>query len=233
MKEEKSSIINKVTTICDTIDSLDNNIDKINQKIDNISATFYKLSGNSSLPSSDANSYLKFQMEQLNNEKTYFLNIKKSLKEKIVHDIYTISEAIIMLLTSIETIKIEQQQEKESLIKKIIPLKNYKKHMETSEVLQLINTTMHNLELINEFVKIFEVYIQNTVIKNKRENLHLNNFKANLEHKKEHILLEYKKFNTKIHELVEYFLDYSNELNKQLKYQKVLDFFVSVNADEM
>ena len=101
--------------------------------------------------------------------------------------------------------------------------------METSELLELINSTLHNLELINEFVKLFDVYIKDTITKHKRENFHLNNFKANLEHKKNHIVLEYEKFSNKIEELVEYFLAYATELSKQLEHQKILDFFVNKN----
>lgn len=231
MTSAKAEITNHVTQICDTIDSLDLNIDKIEQKIDSISKTFYKLSYNASLPSSDTNSYLKFQIEQLENEKTYFSNIKKSLKAKLVKDIYGISEAILMLLSSIENIKIDQEAEKKSILKKVSALKTFKKKMETSELLELINATLHNLELINDFVKIFEVYIKNTVEKHKRENLHLNNFKANLEHKKNHIVLEHTKFTYKIEELVNYFLAYSAELSKQLKHQNVLEFFVNKNSE--
>jgi cell division septum initiation protein DivIVA len=229
MSELKNQIITHVTKICDTIDSLESNIDKINQKVDNISKLFYQLSYNSSLPSSDTNSYLKFQIEQLENEKSYFTNIKRSLKEKLVTDIYTISESILMLLSSIENIKIDQEAEKKSILKKIFALKKFKKRMETSELLELINSTLHNLELINEFVKLFDVYIKDTITKHKRENLHLNNFKANLEHKKNHIVLEYEKFSNKIEELVEYFLAYATELSKQLEHQKILDFFVNKN----
>lgn len=89
---------------------------------------FYQLSYNSSIPSSDTNSYLKFQIEQLENEKSYFTNIKRSLKEKLVTDIYTISESILMLLSSIENIKIDQEAEKKSILKKTFALKKFKKN---------------------------------------------------------------------------------------------------------
>lgn len=229
MNIEKNEIIKNITKICDTLSLLETNVNKINQKVETISKLFYQLSYNSSLPSSDTNSYLKFQIEQLENEKKYFSNIKKSLKEKLVVDVYSISESILMLLSSIENIKIEDEHEleKKNIIKKISTLKKLKKHMETSEILELVNTTLHNLELINSFANIFDEYINNTVLKYKRENLHLNNFKANLKFKNNHIKLEYNKFNHKIKELVDYFLSYSNELNTQLQHQNIFDFFVN------
>lgn len=137
MSELKNEIITHVTKICDTIDSLDSNIDKINQKVDSISKLFYQLSYNSSIPSSDTNSYLKFQIEQLENEKSYFTNIKRSLKEKLVTDIYTISESILMLLSSIENIKIDQEAEKKSILKKTFALKKFKKKWKHPNCLNL------------------------------------------------------------------------------------------------
>jgi cell division septum initiation protein DivIVA len=111
--------------------------------VDNISKLFYQLSYNSSLPSSDTNSYLKFQIEQLENEKSYFTNIKRSLKEKLVTDIYTISESILMLLSSIENIKIDQEAEKKSILKKIFALKKFKKEWKHPNYLNL--STLHSI----------------------------------------------------------------------------------------
>ena len=137
MSTLKNEIITHVTKICDTIDSLDSNIDKINQKVDNISKLFYQLSYNSSLPSTDTNSYLKFQIEQLENEKSYFTNIKKSLKEKLVTDIYTISESILMLLSSLKISKLTKKPKKRASSKKHLLSKNSKKEWKHPNYLNL------------------------------------------------------------------------------------------------
>lgn len=231
MGASKNEIINNVSEICEIVDKLDVNINKIDRKISDITRLFYKLSYNSSLQSGDTNSYLKFQIDQLKNEKKYFSNIKKDIKEKFVSDIYIIAESILMLLSSIETIKIDQEEEKNNILKKINSLKNYKSKMETSSILELINSTIHNLELIKEFVIIFEKYIKETTEKNMRENYHFNNFKTNLENKKDHIMLEYNKYYHKLNELIDYFVKYTCELDEQLKHQKILDFFVNKNYD--
>ena len=222
----KNESISNVSQICDSIDQLDNNVDKIEKKIEDITKIYYKLS-NSSLEMGDTNSYLKFQIELLNVEKNYYSNIKKQIKTKFLKDLYTISESILMLLGSIDNIKIENIEEKNNILKKINNLKRNKSKFETSEILELMNSTIHNLELVNEFASIFDKYIKETIEKNNKENYHCNNFKVNLENKKDHIILEYNKFNHKLDELISYFLSLCNELSSQLKHQKILDFLVN------
>ena len=222
----KNETISNVSQICESFDQLDNNVDKIEKKIEDITKIYYKLS-NSSLEMGDTNSYLKFQIELLNVEKNYYSNIKKHIKSKFLKDLYTISESILMLLGSIDNIKIENVDEKNNILKKINNLKRNKSKFETSEILELMNSTIHNLELVNEFSIIFDKYIKETIERNNKENFHCNNFKVNLENKKDHIVLEYKKFNHKIDELISYFLSLCDELSNQLKHQKILDFLVN------
>ena len=58
---------------------------------------------------------------------------------------------------------------------------NYDSKIETSEVLELVNSTLYNLDLIESFISIFEEFIKDTIKQNLRENLHCNNFKVTLE----------------------------------------------------
>ena len=225
----KADINNNINSICSCFDKLDRNIEKINRKIDDITKAYFRYSYNMSLQENESNSYLKFQIELLKNEKNYYKKVKKSLKEKLVSDIYVIAESIIMLLGSIENIHVDKIEEKNAIIKKVNTLKNYDSKIETSEVLELVNSTLYNLDLIESFISIFEEFIKDTIKQNLRENLHCNNFKVTLENKQQHIVLELQKFNNKLEELVEYFLNCTNELNKQLEHQKLLDFLVIKN----
>ena len=72
-------------------------------------------------------------------------------------------------------------------------------------------------------------FIKDTIKQNIRENLHCNNFKVTLENKQQHIILEYQKFNNKLEELVEYFLNCTTQVSEQLENQKLLDFLVIKN----
>ena len=225
----KNEINNNINSICSCFDKLDDNIEKINRKIDEISTAFFKFSYNMSLQENQTNSYLKFQIELLKNERTYYKKVKNSLKEKLVKDIYTIAESIIMLLGSIENIHIDRVEEKTAILKRVNSLKNYNSKIETSEILELVNSTLHNLDLIDGFVKVFDIFIKETIKQNRRDNLHCNNFKVTLENKQQHIILEYQKFNNKLEELVEYFLNCTTQVSDQLKHQKLLDFLVIKN----
>lgn len=225
----KNEINSNINSICSCFDKLDNNIEKITRKIDEISNAFFKYSYNMSLQQNETNSYLKFQIELLKNEKAYYKKVKVSLKNKLVKDIYIIAESIVMLLGSIENIQIDNKEAKNSILKRVNSLKNYNSKIETSEVLELVNSTLFNLELIDAFVKVFDEFIKDTIKQNKRENLHCNNFKVTLENKQQHIILEHQKFTNKLEELVEYFLKCTEQLSEQLDHQKLLDFLVVKN----
>lgn len=225
----KNEINSNINSICSCFDKLGDNIEKINRKIDEISTAFFKYSYNMSLQENQTNSYLKFQIELLKNERSYYKKVKNNLKEKLVKDIYTIAESIIMLLGSIENIHIDRVEEKTAILKRVNSLKNYNSKIETSEILELVNSTLHNLELIDVFVKVFDTFIKETIKQNKRDNLHCNNFKVTLENKQQHIILEYQKFNNKLEELVEYFLNCTTQVSEQLEHQKLLDFLVIKN----
>lgn len=229
--DNKNDINNKVNQICQCLDFLNNNTLKINQKISEITEVYYKFNFNNTLQINESFEYMKFQIELLKVENKYYSDLLAKIKFKFIKDIYEISESILMLLCSIENINLDNNKEKDNILERVVALKKHKNNLETSEILEIINSTLCNLDLTKEFVNIFEKYIIDTIKKNKRENLHCNNFKINLQNKKEHILLEYNKFYNKINELVTYFVLLTAELTKQLKYQKLLDFLVNKNDE--
>ena len=222
IKQQQNDLSN-VTKICDSFNMLASNIDKIDRKIEDITKIFYKLSYNATLDTSDTNSFLKFQIDLLNVEKNYYTLLRKNIKSKFVAEIYEISEHILMVLGSIDNIKMDLNREKEEILKRVCPLKK-NDDFETSSIIEDVNGTISNLALIKEFVNVFEKFIADTIENNKKENIHCNNFKVNLESKKMHILLEYNKFYNKLEELISYFVKCTDELKIQLKNQKLLSF---------
>ena len=115
MVECKNEINNNINSICSCFDKLDNNIEKINRKIDDITKAFYKYSYNMSLQENQTDSYLKFQIELLKNERSYYKKVKNSLKEKLVKDIYI---GINNVVRSIENIHIDRVEEKTAILKR-------------------------------------------------------------------------------------------------------------------
>ena len=229
---DKNKINNNINKICMCLDLLNNNIYKIDKKISDISELYYNLNMNTSLPVKETYTYLNFQINLLKVERFYYNSLVENIKNKFVKDIYMISESILMLLCSIENINFQDNSEKEEVLKHISSLKPYKSNLETSEILEIVTSSLHNLDIINKFIIIFNEYIKETMLKNKRDNFHCNNLKLILESKKEHITLEYNKFYNKINELVNYFSKMTKELEEQLKNQKLLNFLANKVEDK-
>lgn len=228
---DKNGILSKVNDICSVFKILENNINNISKKIDDVNKVYYKLDFNSSIDINDTKSYLKFQITVLQNEKNYYVNIKKYIFERFTKDIYFILESIIMVLSSIENLNITTQEIK-NLLKSVSKIKNYKniskKNIDIATINDMINSIIHNLNIIDDFTKLFNTYIINTTKRNSLKNYHCNNLKTNLEVKKNHITLEYQKYVNKMNELIEYFTKCTNQLNEQMKHQNIQKFFNNI-----
>ena len=151
--------------------------------------------------------------------------MRDNIRGKFVSDVLSISETVLMLLGSLDNITIEPLEDKKNLMQRVNKIKKYK-NIDNSKILELVNSTVVNLGLVNEFVLLFESYIKETMAKNKRENLHCNNFRITLENKRDQIKLEFNKFNYKLSELIEYFLILTNHLHVEFDNKKFLDFLV-------
>ena len=88
----------------------------------------------------------------------------------------------------------------------------------------VIQIILNNLRLIKLFLELFEKFIVDTDKDNKRNNIHSKNFSVNLMSKKNHLELEYNKFCFQMTELVEYFYNFTECIDKQLKKQELLLF---------
>lgn len=62
------------------------------------------------------NLYLSFQISLLTNEKEYYANLVRLIEEKLYTDLVRIYEKILMLITSLETLDIEHDEEKNNII---------------------------------------------------------------------------------------------------------------------
>ena len=126
-----------------------------------------------------------------------------------------------MVLTSIENLEIEHQEDKHNINKKII-IYTKEDNIDCGHMLMLINITINNIGLIKCFVDLFEDYIQKTFKQASEDNIHCNNFSSTLENKKNHIYLEYQKYNTQLEELIKYFVDCTEYIEKQ----EIINFLI-------
>lgn len=207
---------------------IENNHEKIQKKIIDIRKILSEVKNNKTLNNKQSLSYLHFQIDLLHNEKEYTNNIKNILLSQISKEMVLIYDDIIMVLSSLENLEMEQDEEKNNLINKIIYFKKVD-NFNHNNTLQLTNIILNNLELIEKFINLFENYIREKSSKNNIDNIHCNSFYTNMMNKKNHILLEYRKYSDNFNELITYFENCSEALVKQISRSDIINFLVEKN----
>ena len=182
---------------------------------------------NKNLNLNNTNSYLKFQVDLLNNEKKYYTNIKSFLIKKFIDELYNLSENVIIILTTMNTLDINLSDEKKKIFDKILKFKE-QKNINSIKIIETVKIITNNLKLIKNFINLFDTYIVNNESMSTKNNIHINNFKINLISKKQHYELEYVKCLQQFNELVNYFNRLSQSIDKQN--QDILKFFIN-NSD--
>ncbi len=215
---EIKNINNTTKNINDILISIDNKIEKINN-------IYMSYGYNKNLNLNKTNTYLKFQIDLLNNEKNYYSNIKKLIIKKFIDDLGDISENIIMILVSMNDLDIGFEDEKKVVFKKILKFVK-KKELNDVKIIEQINITLNNLKLIGEFIEIFEKYILNNEDQNIKNNIHSKSFKINLMNKKKHYDLEYSKNGEQLGELINYFSELCFSIEKQRNNPEILNFLI-------
>ena len=225
MEINEEEIDKKIKNINYTIDNLNNIINNINKKVETINTIYMNYEYNKNLNLNQTNTYLKFQVNLLNNEKTYYSNIKKLFIKKFTMDLYNILDHVIIILVSMNDLDIGFKDERKKIFGQILRF-NKIRDMNKAKVIELLNVTINNVKLIKKFTNLFEKYIENNVKTNIKNNIHSKSLKINLMNKKKHYDLEYNTYLEQLIELINYFDDYSKSINKQQENQDILNFFV-------
>ena len=227
---DQSNMHEKITGLFKIFNTLDARVEKIGKKIKEINSIYMKNEFNKNLQLNQPNSYLKFQVDLLANEKKYYLQMKSIFQNKFTKDLYKIYENIILLLVSIESLDFGFNDDKKNIMKKIIkcpPINNNN----FNKILHLTTVIFNNLEQTRLLITLFEKFILDTEEENINNNIHSNNFKLNLMNKKSHLTLEYSKYTEQLDLLISYFTDIGVSIKSQLKKQELLKFFVSTKKD--
>ena len=226
MELDEDNINTKIKNINQTIGNLSDVLNNISKKIESINSIYMNYEYNKNLNLNHTNTYLKFQVDMLNNDKTYYTNLKNLFIKKFTTDMYNLLDSITIILVSMDDLDIGLDEEKKKIFGQILKF-NKQKELNKAKVVELINVTVTNVKLIKKFIDLFEVYIVESEKDNIRNNIHSNNFKINLMHKKKHFELEYNTYSEKISELINYFNTFSEAINEQIENQKVLCFFIN------
>lgn len=222
---DNETLLENVDSVFETLKNMDNRLSSIQNKIIYLNKVYMKIEMNKSFRKQQNNSYLKLQINLINNEKMYLKKIKKSLLDKFYHDIFIISDSTLMILTSLENLEIEHSEEKKAILKQASLIKK-PANIDSVHLINLLNQTIINLGLISQFIDLFKLFIDETYEKNIRENNHCNNILITLNNKRNHIILEYNKYCDELNELVSYLMELINSINLQLENQKLLDFLI-------
>ena len=226
MNLDSDMVSNKTNFIMKVLKKIDSKVEEIDRKITEINHIYIQYEFNKNLKLEQANSYLKFQVDFLFNEKKYFTNIKKFFLKKFVEELYGISDYIILILISIEDLDIGYIEEKDNIMNKIIKV-SQQKNINSGKITELVNIILNNLKLSNDSIKLFEKFIITSHNQNRKKNIHSKNFKINLMNKKNHLELENKKYIQQLDILINYFFDFAKSIDLQLDKQKLLHFFVN------
>ena len=225
MELDNDIVSTKTNFIMKLLSKIDSKVEEIEKKITEINHIYIQYEFNKNLKLEKPNSYLKFQVDYLFNEKKYFDNIKKYFIKKFVEDLYDISDNIIIILISLDNLDIGFIDDKLNIMNKIIKV-SYQKNINSGKITELVNIILNNLKLADDFIKLFEKFIITSHHKNRKKNIHSKNFKINLMNKKNHLDLETNKYKDQLESLINYFYDFSKSIDLQLDKQKLLHFFV-------
>ena len=130
-----------------------------------------------------------------------------------------------MILVSLNKLEIEKDEDKTNICNKIIHIKKTP-NISYGKLNEIINSAINNLKLINDYVKLFDGYINKTVSNNNVYNVHNNTYEISIKNKKESIILEYNKFYNKFLKIVSYFKACSDCAIHQIDNSKLLKFFL-------
>lgn len=219
-------ISTKINKILSSIKKIEFFIEKIKNKIAEINAIYIEFEFNKNLAFTKTNSYLKFQVELLNNEKAYYTKVKKTIVSKLSAELYEISEYIILILISMENLDINRSDEIKQIMSKIIKIKKKEKY-NSSQLVEMVTSTNHNIQLVNDFINLFDAYINSLELISKQKNFHCNTLKLSLQNKKNHINVEYNKYCDQLKETLNYFVGCSDAISFQIDNNKLLTFFIS------
>jgi hypothetical protein len=222
---EYTEISKNTNIIIENLNLLDTNINKIKKKISAINKIYISLESNKIL-TIDKNNFLLFQTQILKNEYFYYNNLYKLILDKYTLEIYELSEYIIIILISLNKLELNDESAKSHIFNKIIHIK--KTHtINYGKLNQLINSTINNLKLVDDFIILFNKYINKLNKKNTKDNIHNSNYEMSIETKKNTIELEYNRYYDKFTKIIDYFKLCSESVIQQIDNSNLLKFFLT------
>ena len=221
-------ISNNNNIIIKNLSYLEQTINNINKKNLQLNSIYRKIENNKILICNPQQSYLNFQLKILKNEANYYRNIYNFIINKYYYELYELSENIIIILISLNKLEIDSKENKQNIFNKLITIKK-EQIINYGKIIELVNITINNIKLVNEFLLIFSSYLESLIKSNTKDNIHNNSFELTIENKKCTITIQYNNICNKLNKIIKYFMDCSNSIYNQIKTSSYLLFFLKDN----
>ena len=199
-----------------TIKKIDSIIKNLNNKSSEIRLKIEMLIKKVNLKLQDATQLLQFQHSVLINEINYLKNLKQILLSNINSHLYYLSENISMLAISVLNIH------------KDIPVNKTKTILMTNkkdEFSKIVSDITFNLNYINEILENFKKYNEQLSEEMNSGNFHCKTLKNDMSNVYDHINIEYIKYVNDMEKRMEYYVEFSNNVNEQLDNMKISNFY--------
>ena len=213
-------------TIVKNLFYLEKNINKINNKNLQINSIYKKIEGNKILVCEQEHSYLYFQLKVLKNETNYYKNVYNFIINKYYYELYEVSSCIIIILVSLNKLEIDNTENKKNIYNRLINIKK-EQNINYGKITELVKITINNIKLINEFIIIFNNYVDNIIKSNTKNNIHNSSFELTIENKKSTITIQYRNICSKFQKIIDYFRKCSDSVYKQIESSNHLKFFLN------
>ena len=105
------------------------------------------------------NDNIQFQSDILKNEYSYYSNLYNIIVDKYSKELYELTEYILIILLSLNKFEIDNNESKKDIYNKIIFTKK-NSNISTGKLNEIVNTIINNLKVVDEFIKLFDSYIE-------------------------------------------------------------------------
>jgi hypothetical protein len=216
---DKDQINATLETIEKHLASLDNTIKDNETKVDELNKLVANLMKNKSINLDDTCKILAFQIEILNNEKTYVQNLKNIFLTRFQKDMYDVGEKVMIISTSINSIQFEEEElNRNKTQKKVIPVK---KSLESTKSIYInIDSIYNNLNIIKDTVTYLDnclEYVNQNITDHITTESIANTHSNSLKLKRDYINVEFKQHYEAFRSRVNYLSELLAGLIKKMK----------------
>ena len=219
---EKDYIMTVLETIEKQLSSLDKTIKESDAKVDELNRLVNNLMKNKSINLDDTCKILIFQIEILNNERTYVQNLKNIFLTRFQKDLYEIGEKTMVVATSINSIQFEEEElNRNKTQKKVMPVKKHAtSSFDSKSVYMNVDSIFNNLSIIKDTATYLDScldFINQNIADQIRSDSIANTHSSSLKLKRDYINVEFKQLCDALKFRVNYFAELLAGLIKKMK----------------